>query len=36
MECGGVSGKGGEKNTTRRVEIFLATCFTLVRYVFSE
>jgi len=38
-ECGGGSGKGGGKNTTRSVarcgDFFQATCYTLVRYAFS-
>jgi hypothetical protein len=40
MECGGGSGKGGEKNTTRSVaqvwRFFLSACYTLVHYVFVE
>ena len=38
-ECGGGSGKGGGKNTTRSAarcgDFFQAACYTLVRYAFS-
>jgi hypothetical protein len=35
-KCGGVSGKGGEKNTTRRVEIFLSRLLYPCKHVFPE